>query len=315
MEAKRVFISGGAGFIGANLCRRLLDLGCEVTVLDNFCTGRRQNIEGLKLRLIEADLCEMPDVKGTFDWVINLACPASPPAYQNLALETLRAGSQGVYNALSLARRSHARFIQSSTSEVYGEPAVHPQKEEYRGNVSCTGPRSMYDESKRFSEALIKAYSARYGISAGIVRIFNTYGPYMREDDGRVVTNFLSQAEDGKPLTVYGDGTQTRSFCFVDDLVEGLIKMAESDECGPVNLGNPTENTMLELAEAVGEAAECTPVLNFEPLPGDDPTRRCPDISLAMEKLSWQPKVSLKDGLKATLQALREFRQRFGRDI
>ncbi len=301
----RILVTGGAGFIGANLCRALLQRDCSVTVLDNFCTGRRENLSGLKLKLIEADLCSVSELPEQFDAVVNLACPASPPAYQTIPLETLWVGAVGVRNALDIAHRCQARFLQASTSEVYGEPLVHPQSEEYRGNVNCTGPRSMYDESKRFSEALITAYHQKYGVSTAIARIFNTYGPYMRPDDGRVVTNFLSQIIHDKPLTIYGDGKQTRSFCFVDDTVEGLLSLLFSQESGPVNIGNPQEFTMLELAETIGKVCGKKIQLIYKPLPGDDPTRRCPDISNAQKLLNWSPKVPLHDGLAQTYQWLK----------
>lgn len=302
----KVLVTGGAGFIGANLCRALLKKGYSVTVLDNFCTGRRENLLGLELEIIEADLCAVSNLPSHFDAVVNLACPASPPAYQAIPLETLWVGAAGVRNALDIAHRCQARFLQASTSEVYGEPLVHPQNEEYRGNVSCTGPRSMYDESKRFSEALITAYSQQYGVSTAIARIFNTYGPYMRSDDGRVVTNFLSQIINDKPLTIYGDGQQTRSFCFVDDTVEGLLSLLFSQESGPINIGNPGEFTMLELAETIGQVCGKKPQLAYKPLPGDDPTRRRPDISAAQKLLGWSPKVPLHEGLTKTYQWLKK---------
>ncbi|MGM9998024.1 MAG: NAD-dependent epimerase/dehydratase family protein [Candidatus Bruticola sp.] len=302
----RVLVAGGAGFIGANLCRALLKRGEAVTVIDNFCTGQAENLEGLNLEIIKADLCTVSDLPGHFDAVINLACPASPPAYQAIPLETLWVGAAGVRNALEIARRCGARFLQASTSEVYGEPLVHPQPETYRGNVSCTGPRSMYDESKRFSEALITAYRNKYGLSTAIARIFNTYGPYMRSDDGRVVTNFLSQIIGGQPLTIYGDGTQTRSFCFVSDTVEGLIRLLLSEESGPMNIGNPEEHTMIELAETIGQVCGCQAKLVYKELPGDDPTRRCPDISLAKQRLGWSPCVSLTDGLTQTYRWIQQ---------
>lgn len=302
----KVLVTGGAGFIGANLCRALLRKGCSVTVLDNFCTGRRENLSNINLEIIEADLCSVSNLPGHFDAVVNLACPASPPAYQAIPLETLWVGAVGVRNALEIARRCQARFLQASTSEVYGEPLVHPQNEMYRGNVSCTGPRSMYDESKRFSEALITAYRQQYGVSTAIARIFNTYGPYMRPDDGRVITNFLSQIINSKPLTIYGDGRQTRSFCFVDDTVEGLLSLLFSQESGPINIGNPGEFTMLELAETIGQVCSQKPQLTYKPLPGDDPTRRCPDISAAKKLLGWSPKIALHEGLAKTYHWLKK---------
>lgn len=299
-----ILVIGGAGFIGANLCRYLLGRGYRLTVLDNFSTGRPANLEGLALELIEGDICAPPALPGPFHYVVNLASPASPPAYQSLALETLAAGSQGVWQALDIARRYGARFLQASTSEVYGDPQVHPQPESYRGCVSCTGPRAMYDESKRFAEALIINYAQRYATSVTIARIFNTYGPYMRPDDGRVVTNFLSQIKRGQPLTIYGQGEQTRSFCYVEDLIQGLERLLLSTEPGPINLGNPQEISMLQLAQTALEVTGGRSPLSFKPLPPDDPARRCPDITLARARLGWEPKIPLRQGLKATWEYL-----------
>lgn len=299
-----ILVIGGAGFIGANLCRYLLGRGYRLTVLDNFSTGRPANLEGLALELIEGDICAPPALPGPFRYVVNLASPASPPAYQSLALETLAAGSQGVWQALDIARRYGARFLQASTSEVYGDPQVHPQPESYRGCVSCTGPRAMYDESKRFAEALIINYAQRYDTSVTIARIFNTYGPYMRPDDGRVVTNFLSQIKRGQPLTIYGQGEQTRSFCYVEDLIQGLERLLLSTEPGPINLGNPQEISMLQLAQTALEVTGGRSPLSFKPLPPDDPARRCPDITLARARLGWEPKIPLRQGLKATWEYL-----------
>ena len=302
-----ILAAGGAGFIGANLCRALLKRGAEVTVIDNLYTGRRSNLDDLPIRFIEGDICDRellqrqfsPD-RLHFDGVINLACPASPPAYQSKPIETLLTGSLGTVNTLEIARAHQARYLLTSTSEIYGEPAVHPQTEEYRGNVNPVGPRSMYDEAKRFSEAAVTAYAETYGLSTAIVRIFNTYGPFMQPDDGRVVTNFLNQALDGAPLTIYGDGSQTRSFCYVDDLVEGLLAMLDSRERGPVNLGNPQEVTIRELVETVREITGKTCEIAYRPLPGDDPTRRCPDITKAKTLLHWQPHTDLRTGLQST---------------
>ena len=299
-----ILVIGGAGFIGANLCRYLLGRGYRLTVLDNFSTGRPANLEGLALELIEGDICAPPALPGPFRYVVNLASPASPPAYQSLALETLAAGSQGVWQALDIARRYGARFLQASTSEVYGDPQVHPQPESYRGCVSCTGPRAMYDESKRFAEALIINYAQRYATSVTIARIFNTYGPYMRPDDGRVVTNFLSQIKRGQPLTIYGQGEQTRSFCYVEDLIQGLERLLLSTEPGPINLGNPQEISMLQLAQTALDVTGGRSPLSFNPLPPDDPARRCPDIALASARLGWEPKIPLRQGLKATWEYL-----------
>lgn len=299
-----VFVAGGAGFIGSHLCRALIARGDSVTVVDNLYTGKRANLDGLPLRFLEADLCVLPQLEEHFDAVINLACPASPPAYQAKPIETLDVGSLGTRNALELARRNGARFLLTSTSEVYGEPEVHPQRESYRGNVNPVGPRSMYDEAKRFSEALTTAYHNYHHVSTAIVRIFNTYGPRMQPDDGRVVTNFLSQALAGQNLTVYGTGSQTRSFCYVADMVRGLLAMLDSSENGPINLGNPQEITMLELAQIVGQVTGRQVTTEFRALPGDDPSRRRPDITLAQERLQWQPIVPLEEGLKATWQWL-----------
>ena len=302
-----ILVTGGAGFIGANLCRALLKRGDEVTVIDNLYTGKRENIEDLPLRFIEGDICDRalmqqkfsPDLVH-FDGVMNLACPASPPAYQAQPIETLLTGSVGTANTLEVARAHKARYLITSTSEIYGEPTVHPQTEEYRGNVNTVGPRSMYDEAKRFSEAMTTAYAETYGISTAIVRIFNTYGPFMQPDDGRVITNFLNQALYGTPLTIYGDGSQTRSFCYVDDLVGGLLAMFDSAERGPINLGNPQEITIRELTDFVQTVTGRPCQICFKPLPGDDPTRRCPDIAKANKLLQWQPHTPLKDGLTAT---------------
>lgn len=297
----RVLVAGGAGFIGSHLCRALVERGDSVTVIDNFLTGKPENLLGLDLKLIEADLCSAAaQLSESFEAVVNLASPASPPAYQQHPLATLDVGSIGTRNALEIARRSQARFLMASTSEIYGEPQVHPQVEEYRGNVNTVGPRSMYDEAKRFSEALTTCYREHFGVSTAIVRIFNTYGPQMQADDGRVITNFLSQAKQRLPLTIYGEGTQTRSFCYVSDMVEGLLAMLDSSQAGPINLGNPAEITILQLAQSL-EAITGVP-LNFvyRPLPGDDPTRRRPNIDKAKSLLNWQPHTSLEEGLKRT---------------
>lgn len=306
-----ILVAGGAGFIGANLCRALLQRGADVTVIDNLYTGRRENIADLPVRFVEGDICDRDLLQREFSpehlrftGVMNLACPASPPAYQAKAVETLLTGSMGTVNTLEIARAHGARYLLTSTSEVYGEPAVHPQTEEYRGNVNPVGPRSMYDEAKRFSEAVTVAYAKQYGVNASIVRIFNTYGPFMRPDDGRVITNFLNQALYSTPLTIYGDGSQTRSFCFVSDLVAGLIAMFESQERGPINLGNPQEVAIRDLVQQV-EAVTGKPCsITYKPLPGDDPTRRCPDITKAQTLLGWQPVVPLRQGLQTTWEWL-----------
>ncbi len=303
----QVLITGGAGFIGSNLCRRLLADGHEVACLDNFCSGRRENIaelEGEKgFRLLEQDVEEELKLKPAR--IYHLASPASPKDFESLALEIARANSLGTTRMLELANQSSARILVASTSEIYGEPLEHPQKESYFGNVNSLGPRAPYDEGKRFAEAVSMAYHRKHKLDVRLVRIFNTYGPHMRADDGRVVTNFITQALAGKALTIYGDGKQTRSFCYVDDLVEGLVRVMESDKAtGEVfNLGNEGEFTVAELAEKVnrlvGNEAEC----ESRPLRHkDDPTRRCPDASKAKQVLGWQAKVELEDGLKKTIE-------------
>lgn len=310
-RAMHILVAGGAGFIGANLCRALLQRGADVTVIDNLYTGRRENLADLPVRFVEGDICdrdllqrEFSPERVRFTGVMNLACPASPPAYQAQAVETLLTGSMGTANTLEIARAHGARYLLTSTSEIYGEPAVHPQTEDYRGNVNPVGPRSMYDEAKRFSEAITVAYAKQYEVDTSIVRIFNTYGPFMRPDDGRVITNFLNQALYGTPLTIYGDGTQTRSFCFVSDLVAGLIAMFESKERGPVNLGNPQEVAIRDLVQRVEEVTGKKCQITYKPLPGDDPTRRCPDITKARNLLGWQPVVPLSQGLQTTWEWL-----------
>lgn len=293
-------MTGGAGFIGSHLCRALITRGHRVTVLDNLLTGRAENLEGLEVELVEQDVCLPVSLPGPFDAVIHMASPASPAAYQRHPIETLEAGSLGTRNMLELARDHRALFLLTSTSEVYGDPQVHPQPEDYRGSVNPVGPRSMYDEAKRFAEALATAYARSRGVEVRIARIFNTYGPRMQPDDGRLVSNFLTQALEGRPLTIYGDGTQTRSFCYVDDMVEGLLRLLESNCEGPVNLGNPGECSILEMAQLVREVSGRSVELEFLPLPGDDPRRRCPDISRARRELGWEPEVPLREGLRRT---------------
>lgn len=305
----RVVVAGGAGFIGSHLCEQLLARGDEVVAVDNLVTGRRSNIAHLEgvdgFRFVEHDVCVPFTVDGPVDAVMNLASPASPIDFRDLALEILAVGSDGTRNLLELARTHGARFFQASTSEVYGEPLVHPQPETYWGNVNPIGPRSCYDEAKRFGEALVMAYHRVHGLDVRIVRIFNTYGPRMRPDDGRVVTNFAVQALQGRPLTIYGDGKQTRSFCFVDDEVRGFLALLDGSLTGPVNVGNPNEFTMLELAELVLELTGSTSTLDFEPLPVDDPTQRRPDITIARDVLGWSPMIELREGLERTIAWLR----------
>ena len=302
---KSILVTGGAGFIGSHLCDRLIDAGERVICVDNLYTGHRENIEHLldhpRFLFQHHDVCEPLDVQ--VDEIYNLACPASPPFYQRDPVKTLQTSVQGAVNLLALAQRTNARILQASTSEVYGEPQLHPQREDYWGNVNPIGVRSCYDEGKRCAETLFFDYHRQYGTSIKVARIFNTYGPRMSEHDGRAVSNFVSQALKGEPITVYGNGSQTRSFCFVDDLVEGLIRLMNSDSSatGPVNLGNPIERTVRELAELVLELTHSESTIVERELPGDDPTRRRPDISHAKELLAWSPKVDLKSGLGKTI--------------
>ncbi len=305
-----VLISGAAGFIGSHLCERLLAEGHTVTGIDNFITGSPQNLAHLnELIFHEADATSLDfvqkmDALGPFDLVLHLASLASPKDYLNYPIETLESGSTATRNMLEVARLFNARFLLTSTSECYGDPLEHPQKESYWGNVNPIGPRSCYDESKRFAEALTMAYHRKFGLRTNIARIFNTYGPRMKLDDGRVVPAFLSQALEGLPLTVFGDGTQTRSFCYVDDLVDGLCRLMLSEEREPVNLGNPEEITLLEFAERIQRLLGTASPLEFHPLPENDPTRRQPDISKAKRVLGWEPKIGLEEGLARTVKAL-----------
>lgn len=298
----RFLVAGGAGFIGSHLCERLLQEGHEVTCLDNLCTGSLANIAELRSRpgfeFIEGDVCESRDL--SVDVVAHLASPASPIDYSALPVETMLANSQGTLNLLDLARRSKARFLFASTSEVYGDPQVSPQREDYFGNVNPVGLRSCYDESKRFGEALAFTYIRQYGLPATIVRIFNTFGPRMRREDGRAVPNFINQALAGEPLTIYGDGSQTRSFCYVDDLVEGLTRMLTRDDLAGeiINLGTDEEMTILALAEKVKELTQSSSGFSYAPLPEDDPLIRRPDLSKARNILGWEARVSLEEGLR-----------------
>ncbi len=301
-------ITGGAGFLGSHLADHLVARGESVVCVDDFSTGNRENIVHLighpGFLLVEADVSMELPVDGPVGSVFHLASPASPPDYLARPLQTMAVGSEGTRRALELADRHGARFLLASTSEVYGDPTVHPQVESYWGNVHPVGPRSVYDEAKRFAEALTMAYRRTRGVDACIVRIFNTYGPRLRPDDGRVVSNFLVEALRGEPLTVYGDGTQTRSLCYVDDEVRGLLALADSDEVGPVNIGNPDEHTVADLARIVIELTGSGSEIVHLPLPVDDPTRRCPDITLARRVLGWAPEVALRDGLARTAEYL-----------
>jgi dTDP-glucose 4,6-dehydratase len=298
----RIVVTGGGGFVGSHVCEALLRRGDQVVAVDNFCTSRRDNVSHLlddpAFELVVADVCDGVPVAGPVDGVLHLASPASPPEYLLMPLETLDVSSIGARCALDLARANDARFLLASTSEVYGDPLVHPQPETYLGNVDPIGPRAVYDEAKRFAETLTMTYHRLYGLRTGIVRIFNTYGPRLRPADGRVISNFLAQSIDGKPLTVYGDGTQTRSFCYVDDEVRGILALFDSDIVEPVNIGNPNEFTMLELAQLVCEVTGSAAELIFQPLPIGDPTKRQPDITRARQLLKWEPTIELRDGLR-----------------
>lgn len=302
----RVVVTGGAGFLGSHLCDALLARGDEVVVLDNLVTGSPANLEHLfghpGFTFVPHDVSTYLWVPGPVDAIMHLASPASPVDYLELPIQTLKVGSLGTHNALGLARAKGARFFLASTSEVYGDPLQHPQTESYWGNVNPVGPRGVYDEAKRFAEAMAMAYHRHHGIDVRIVRIFNTYGPRMRPDDGRVVSNMLVQALAGQPLTVYGDGSQTRSFCYVDDEIRGFLALLDGDVVGPVNIGNPGEFSVLELARLVLEVTGSSSELRFEPLPEDDPRQRRPDISLATGALGWTPSVDLRTGLARTAE-------------
>lgn len=301
----RVLITGGAGFLGSNLADRLLCRGDHVICVDNLSSGSVRNLAGLQeqqnFQFIEADVVREIPVVGPVDAVAHLASPASPPDYLARPLETLLVGSAGTENALELADRHGSRFVLASTSEIYGDPLVHPQHESYLGNVSSIGPRSVYDEAKRYAEALTMAYARTKGTNVGIMRIFNTYGPRMRANDGRVVSSFIVQALNNAPITIYGAGSQTRSFCYVDDLVAGIVALLDSDVVGPVNLGSPTEHTVRELAELILQLTDSSSDLDFYPLPTDDPTRRKPDIERARTLLGWNPKTNINAGLNRTV--------------
>lgn len=301
----RILIAGGAGFIGSHLCDRFIRDGHEVVCVDNLLTGRLENVDHLathpRFTFIHADISRTTDYGSGYDAVLNFACPASPIDYLQYPLETMDVGSFGTRNLLDLAQREGARFLMASTSEVYGDPLVHPQKESYWGNVNPIGPRSVYDESKRFSEALVMAYHRERGVDTRIIRIFNTYGPRMRLDDGRVLPTFMRQALCGEPLSIFGDGEQTRSFCYVDDLAEGIVRLLDSSESDPVNVGNPDEVTIRTFAEEVVALTGSRSTISYHPLPQDDPKIRKPDITRAFSILGWTPTVSRHDGLARTL--------------
>jgi len=304
----RILVTGGAGFIGSHLCERLLIEGHDVVCLDNFFTGSKKNIHHLleshNFELIRHDITE--PILLEVDRIYNFACPASPVHYQYNPVKTVKTSVMGTINMLGLAKRVKARILQASTSEVYGDPQIHPQTEDYWGNVNPIGIRSCYDEGKRVAETLMMDYHRQNGVDIRIIRIFNTYGPKMAEHDGRVVSNFITQALRGEDITVYGKGNQTRSFCYVSDLVEGIVRMMECENfIGPVNLGNPTETTILEFAEKIIHLTGSSSKIIFQPLPADDPKQRQPDITLAGDKLSWKPAVPVEDGLKRTIDYFR----------
>jgi dTDP-glucose 4,6-dehydratase len=306
----RVIVLGAAGFIGSHLCDFYLSTGHQVIGIDDFSSGRTENLntafKNSNFSFIERDICEGFPNLPPIDLVLNFASLASPDKYSKRAIHTLRTGSIGTENALKLATEHGSRFVMASTSEVYGDPLEHPQKESYRGNVSTTGPRSMYDEAKRFSEALCAAYLNEKKCDVGVVRIFNTYGPRLSPSDGRVISNFLSQSIQGMPVTIYGDGSQTRSFCFVDDLVQGIVSLATTSHFGPINLGNPNEFSILQLVDSLEVVLGREVPRVFLPIPGDDPVRRRPDISQANKLLHWSPKTDLKQGLQITLSWFRD---------
>jgi len=304
-QQQRALVTGGAGFLGSHLCERLLDEGIEVVCMDNLITGSLSNIEHLVGRdgfvFVKQDVTNFIHVPGRLDYILHFASPASPIDYLKLPIQTLKVGSLGTHKALGLAKSKRARFLLASTSEVYGDPLVHPQPEHYWGNVNPVGPRGVYDEAKRFAEALTMAYHRHHGVQTRIVRIFNTYGERMRAGDGRVVPAFSIQALKGEPLTVFGDGSQTRSFCYVKDLIEGIWRLLQSDVAEPVNIGNPTEMTVLDFAKEIVRLTGSRSEISFKELPIDDPKVRQPDISLAKKVLGWEPTVTLSEGLERTI--------------
>jgi len=309
-SAPRAVVTGGAGFLGSHLCERLLTAGQRVICVDNFLTGRQRNIVHLLERddfeLLEHDVSRPFEIDGEVDFVLHFASPASPIDYLELPIQTLKVGSLGTHNTLGLAKAKGARYLLASTSEVYGDPLVHPQPETYWGNVNPVGPRGVYDEAKRFGEAMVMAYHRYHGLETRIVRIFNTYGPRMRPNDGRVVPAFMLQALLGEPLTVFGDGGQTRSFCFVDDLVEGIFRLLMREHPGPINIGNPHEMTILQFADEIIRLTDSKSEIIHHPLPEDDPKTRQPDIRLARQLLDWQPQVTLAEGLAKTVAYFRD---------
>jgi len=306
----RALITGGAGFLGSHLCDYLVAHDWDVVCIDNEVTGTESNLRHLfgnpRFEYVRADVSRDLTYPGSLDYVLHFASPASPPDYHRFPIETLQVGSFGTYHALRLAEQKKCKFLMASTSECYGDPEISPQPETYWGRVNPVGPRSVYDEAKRFSEALTMAFHRARGLDTRIVRIFNTYGPRMRLNDGRALPNFLYQALTGKPITVYGDGSQTRSFCYVSDLIEGIYRLMQSEEHFPVNIGNPNEITILEFAQRIKSLTASDVPIVFAPLPQDDPKQRCPDISKAQRLLQWQPEISLQDGLERTLHYFRD---------
>lgn len=311
LSGKTILITGGAGFIGSHLADRLLAQGNKIIVLDNLVTGNYENIKHLEgkanFSFVNHNVSEYINIKDKLDWVMHLASPASPVDFEKLAIPILKVGSLGTHNALGLALENKAKFFLASTSEVYGDPEVHPQPEDYNGNVNPIGTRGVYDESKRFAEAITMAYYRKHKVDCRIVRIFNTYGPRMRADDGRVVCTLINEAIKNEPMTINGDGSQTRSFQYIDDLIEGFIGLMQVDFNYPVNIGNPDEYTILELASKIKELTRSNSELKFLPLPKDDPRRRKPDINRARTLLRWEPKVSLEDGLRRTIEYFSSF--------
>ncbi|MCU0353462.1 MAG: SDR family oxidoreductase [Cytophagales bacterium] len=311
---KRVLITGGAGFLGSHLCDRFIKEGCHVIAMDNLITGDLRNIEHLfklpNFEFYHHDVSKFVHVPGQLDYILHFASPASPIDYLKIPIQTLKVGSLGTHNLLGLARAKGARILVASTSEVYGDPLVHPQKEDYWGNVNPVGPRGVYDEAKRFQEAMTMAYHTYHGVETRIVRIFNTYGPRMRLDDGRVLPAFIGQALRGEDLTCFGDGSQTRSFCYVDDLIEGIYRLLMSDYAHPVNIGNPSEITIKEFGEEIIKLTGTQQKLVYKPLPQDDPKQRQPDITLARKLLGWEPKVSRAEGLKITYEYFKKVVER-----
>ena len=305
----RTLVTGGAGFLGSHLCEYLLNKGHEVICMDNLITGTKDNISDIKskkFQFVEHNVSEFINLEGELDYILHFASPASPIDYLKLPIQTLKVGALGTHNALGLAKAKKAVFFLASTSEVYGDPLVHPQPEDYWGNVNPIGPRGVYDEAKRFAEAITMAYHRTHGINTKIIRIFNTYGPRMRINDGRAIPNFLKQALTGKDLTIYGDGSQTRSFCYVSDLVEGIYRLLTSDQNSPINIGNPNEMTIKEMADKILQATNSKSKITYVPLPEDDPKVRQPDITRAKKYLNWEPVVGLGEGLQSTLKYFKE---------